>query len=455
MTELRVAAIAVLLVAACGSGERAAQVASPIAAEATDVTPAASDPAIESSSEVAAEGSDVDVAVDLGPSGLAADLESLAEVEMPMFIEVSPIPAEDLVRISKFRSAAGHDYSDSSSACCSMKHYLIPREYDAVRFSQLVVSPVDGVVVYAYEGRGENQSLVSFEQRTGIAPPEDYRDLSVFIRPDAAPNVWIRFFHLSPSSEILGAVTMVDDIANMTGAMQPERPGHRVSAGDPIGVGLGEMSIEQHMNGPGMPVSCSSSQMRTMFAASDVCGADTRFHSLFALMSDEAFDEFASRFGLSRGDIIISEEERTASPLKCEGEEFVERDVDSYLSLGPTEDPTADHEGDPPEDAQALDGVGLPSVEEIADGRAVQAAASGTGSGSVTLNVEASGVVYIAANGGPLELVLAESGGARTIHQRPDGAGTGVAEVGPAEPGEVRFEVVSAAGVEWSIVVVD
>ena len=66
------------------------------------------------------EATSVAAATDIGPSGLAVDLKGLSETELPRFIERSPIPAEDLVRVSRFRSAAGHDYSDSSSSCCSM-----------------------------------------------------------------------------------------------------------------------------------------------------------------------------------------------------------------------------------------------------------------------------------------------------------------------------------------------
>ena len=466
---IRTAAIGCLLVVSCGSADTTSPAPTSVG---EDERPS---PAVESSEPLESvesneavepvepvepkepdepEATSVPAATDIGRSGLAVDLKGLSETELPRFIERSPIPAEDLVRVSRFRSAAGHDYSDSSSSCCSMKHYLIPRDYDTVRFSQPVVSPVDGVVVYAYGGRGENESLASFEQRTGVAPPAEYRDLSLFIRPDAAPNVWVRFFHVSPTAEILGDVTMVDDLSNMSGDLEALGPGHRVSAGDLIGVGLGELSIEQHLDGPGMPLSCSSSQMRETFASFAACAADTRFHSLFALMTDAAFDEFASAFGVTREDFIITEAERGASPLDCDGEEFVDRDVDAYVSLGSTEQSDEDAGGGAEEELLDREEGGLPSVEAIAAGGSVLVSASGVGSSRVTLNVDAPGLLRIAANGGPLALAVLEPAGPRTVHQRPDGAGAGVSDAGASEPGQLDLEVDAAEGVDWVIVVV-
>ena len=63
---------------------------------------------------------------EFGEGGLAADLESWSNRELPLFITASHVDVSDIERISMFRSNAGHDYSDSFESCCSMKHYYRP-----------------------------------------------------------------------------------------------------------------------------------------------------------------------------------------------------------------------------------------------------------------------------------------------------------------------------------------
>lgn len=54
------------------------------------------------------------------------------------YIELSRI-----TRISRFRSAVGHDYSDDYESCRSMKHYFVPGSYPVKIFS-----PVAGKIGY-------------------------------------------------------------------------------------------------------------------------------------------------------------------------------------------------------------------------------------------------------------------------------------------------------------------
>ncbi len=85
---------------------------------------------------------------EFGCGGLAKNLESSAGAKLPKFITASHIKISDISHVSKFRSSAGHDFSDSFEECCSMKHYFIPIDEYGARFTQPIYSPVDGVVLY-------------------------------------------------------------------------------------------------------------------------------------------------------------------------------------------------------------------------------------------------------------------------------------------------------------------
>src|SRR5271157_4106095 len=48
--------------------------------------------------------------------------------DLPTLVEADYIELPKIASISKFRSAAGHDYSDAFESCRSMKHYFRPSE---------------------------------------------------------------------------------------------------------------------------------------------------------------------------------------------------------------------------------------------------------------------------------------------------------------------------------------
>ena len=97
-----------------------------------------------------------------GASGLIADLESWATVELPYFITASHVDLADIALVSKFRSTAGHDFTDSFETCCSMKHYFHNIDYYATRFTQPIYSMVDGVVFYLQESSGSGPGGASY-----------------------------------------------------------------------------------------------------------------------------------------------------------------------------------------------------------------------------------------------------------------------------------------------------
>lgn len=51
-------------------------------------------------------------------------LESLHVAEHPKFVTHNYIDLSRIEAVSKFRSGAGHDHSDSFESCRSMKHYF-------------------------------------------------------------------------------------------------------------------------------------------------------------------------------------------------------------------------------------------------------------------------------------------------------------------------------------------
>ena len=269
-----------------------------------------------------------------GVGGLVADLESWANRDLPRFITASHIDISDVERISQFRSNAGHDYSDSFETCCSMKHYFYTINYYEVRFTQPIYSPVDGVVLYVTEGdSGADDWRVDYEQVTGKSPPNDYRDLKMYIRPDDAPNLWVRFHHVSPIEELLNIVPLSLGVDRMRGVARPAAPGFRVRAGDLIGHGLGEISIEKHLDGNGVPSPCNTESQRSRWGEMPGCASKRQFHSIFEFMTDEVFEQYRAVANVTRDDFMISAEERSANPLVCEGEDFVTRDVGAYVFL--------------------------------------------------------------------------------------------------------------------------
>jgi hypothetical protein len=84
--------------------------------------------------------SDKAVAEKFGVSGLTTNLESWATTNLPYFITAPHVDLADIAFVSKFRSTAGHDFSDSFEICRSMKHYFHNTDHYATRFTQPIYS---------------------------------------------------------------------------------------------------------------------------------------------------------------------------------------------------------------------------------------------------------------------------------------------------------------------------
>ena len=272
-------------------------------------------------------------------SGLAQDLESFADKPLGQFVTASQVDLDRVAYVSRFRSKAGHDYTDSFETCSSMKHYFTTPNHPDL--TTPIYSAVDGVLVWRTKGSGDEEG-VWLEQAGTNADEIGFLDERLFIRPDAAPNVWVKHHHVSPIAEIVKTVPVALGREVAMGQVDAPQPGFRVSAGQLIAHGLGEISVEQHLSGSGRPSSCNTGVTRQLygkFGSFGPCGDVRRFHSIFSLMTDEVFALYQARGATSRDDFIISAEERAARPLQCEGYWFVDmagrNDADEIFQLTP------------------------------------------------------------------------------------------------------------------------
>ena len=176
------------------------------------------------------------------------------------FISVSYIDLSKIARISRFRSGEGHDYSDDSENCRSMKHYFEPN--DTVDWSAVdIFSPIDATVTTIRD--------------------ESPRGLQVELLSTSHPNIVVTIFHVKL------------DVAPATGM--------HYTAGQHIGKHVGSITM-------------SDIAVRT--------NSPYRLHSLFEFLSDTLFAQFIARGVPTRDTMIIPEAARDADPLNCLGDSF-------------------------------------------------------------------------------------------------------------------------------------
>ena len=341
-----------------------------------------------------------------------------------------------------------------------MKHYFRPINYYEVRFTQPIYSPVDGVVLYVAEGDGSSADAwrVDYEQVTGQSPPSGYRDLKMYIRPDDAPNLWVRFHHVFPVEEILNIVPLSSGVDRMRGLARPAAPGFRVSAGDLVAYGVGEISVERHLDGNGVPSPCTAGSQRSSWGGLPGCASKRQFHSIFEFMTDEVFEQYRAVADVTRDDFLISAEERSANPLRCEGEDFVTRDVGAYVSLQGSpeiEEWSPGIEESTPAQELATSEVSLPSAESLADGHAVLASFDGSGSPQLeSFDAAADYVLVVASDGGPIKVTVDDGSGEISIYERPESSGISTYETSALGTGNISVAVEAAEQVGWRIVAI-
>lgn len=180
---------------------------------------------------------------------------------LPKFVKFNQIAVDELDEITKFRSGAGHSYTDTYEDCSSMKHYFITTNKEGGIKEVPIYSPVDGrITVSLWDNQDGTQ---------------------VWIKPDGYPQFTVVLFHVSK----------LDGTPWFS----------RVKAGQQIGW--------QKTNGNDVAVMQAGP-------------FGWRFRSVFQVMDDEAFAEYA-KYGITdRGQMIISKEARDTSPFKCRGQAF-------------------------------------------------------------------------------------------------------------------------------------
>lgn len=215
-------------------------------------------------------------------------------IEVVQFVDTDIYDLNMVWRISKFRSGAGHDYSDMCESCRSMKHYIqYPDEFRANDLVE-VRSPVNGTIVKIdIEQHGFSGGLVN---------------RLVTIRSSVYPDYYFLLHHVDLASDGISL-------------------GAPVAAGDRIGTA--------HIWYPEIPDLGYGFDV----GAFVVTPYGKRYISYFETMTDSLFASYVARGVSSRSDLIITKEERDASPLTCNADEtFVEPDIPgNYFFLEPIE----------------------------------------------------------------------------------------------------------------------
>lgn len=179
----------------------------------------------------------------------------------PKFIAVNYIELDKIERISKFRSGIGHDYSDDSESCRSMKHYFQPK--NTVDWSLVkIFSPVDGKVVRIFD---------------------EWAGTQVQIQSKTVQSCTIIIFHIALQKQLI--------------------VGDSISAGQLLGMHIGSQTM---------------SDIAIGFSLQN----KWRLVSYFDVISDSLFQQYSTKGISSRTQCIISKEVRDADSLRCSGETF-------------------------------------------------------------------------------------------------------------------------------------
>jgi len=184
------------------------------------------------------------------------------------------IDLSKIQKISRYRSSAGHDYSDFTEHCRSMKHYFYPK--DSVNWTQVQVkSPVAG-------------SITRYEQ--------EWAGVKFEIQSSEHPAFRFVIFHTNPQKAF--------------------QIGEFVQKGQILGTHFGFETwsdIAVIVNDP---------------------TKQGRMVSYFETLADEVFAEYQNRGVNVREDLIISKALRDLNPLECNAGAFLPGDpLDVWVQL--------------------------------------------------------------------------------------------------------------------------
>jgi len=189
---------------------------------------------------------------------------------VPRLVQADYIDLPRIARISRFRSAEGHDYSDSVEHCRSMKHYFQPA----------------GAV-----GMPNNPSWTTVEIRSPVTgtvrrlmPEGNGVGVQVSLAPDVSPAFDVAIFHVAAEASL--AV------------------GSRVTAGQRLG---------RH---------ASDDTMSDIAVRAATDRESSRLVSYFDATTDEVFAAYSARGVSSRSEFVVDRAARDADPLSCAGDRF-------------------------------------------------------------------------------------------------------------------------------------
>jgi hypothetical protein len=224
---------------------------------------------------VAAASSQADSARPPAPDSLAADRAFDPEAHgLPKLVEAEYIEVAKIASISKFRSAAGHDYSDRFESCRSMKHYFKP--FEELDWSNVKISsPVQGVV---------------------LRTEDEWAGTRIEIQAAACPAFTFTIFHVKLRPGL--------------------RPGDKVAAGQALGFHIGHQTCSD------IAVAINTPKGRKLV-------------SYFDVMPERLFADYRLRGVNSRTMLIISKQSRDAEPLTCRNGKFLSgRRGQDWIALG-------------------------------------------------------------------------------------------------------------------------
>ena len=196
-----------------------------------------------------------------------SDIWDIDQNGIPKFVNTNYIELNKIYRISKFRSSEGHDYSDATEHCRSMKHYFEPRanvDWTTVK----IYAPVTGYITRV---------------------EQEWTGTKYEIESDDYPAFRFSVFHVNPSLQ-----RNIND---------------KVVAGELLGTHIGSLTysdISVIVNDP---------------------SRQGRMVSYFDVMTDLIFNEYVVRGISSRADVIISKAKRDMNPLSCNGDTFISTDT--------------------------------------------------------------------------------------------------------------------------------
>jgi hypothetical protein len=204
----------------------------------------------------------------------------IASSGVPQFINTDFVDlANDIEDISLFRSAAGHDYSDSFESCRSMKHYFAPPLPKRVNNMVPVYSPINGQIV----------NLMTEEDNF---TDDGVTNQKVLIKSSDYPELIITIFHIDLSDPSLAVG------ANLVAGQQ---------------IGFARMVSAAYGTAHDFDIAIHASTPNGI-----------KYVSYFDTMTDSLFSDYINwgGGGITRSAFIISQAERDADPLTCSGETF-------------------------------------------------------------------------------------------------------------------------------------